>query len=210
MALNELLRRAAGEVHGMPLYKISWAADDNHGLARKHQPGCPKLNPFDWTCQCPLADRNLLPLCFHENQESYHLLTWVPPNAALTAIESQAHADYAKGCYECVMHFIDPETQKPFNPTVTVVELMVPLLQEAKECAVAAMLGVDAVFQRERQKRLDQEEERLKRSAQAYDRFAEGLLKETLPAFGGESHTGYGPKFRQASELTTSDIEPKK
>lgn len=207
VALNELLKRHAGDVDGIPFYKISWAADDNRSLARNHQVYCPKTNPFDWDCGCPLAEPDKLPLCFSEHQQSYHLLSWEPPNMGMMMLESQTKEDYSRGTYSCILHFVDQATGKPFDPTGVIVEKMIPVLSELRVSDQAARKGLDAVVNRERQKRIDAAHERQQRKDKEYDNFATALLDDAAPALEGQPFVGHGKKQRQSSDMTLTDLK---
>lgn len=205
LALNELLKRYAGEVSGQALYKISWAAADNEGLARRHLPHCSKTDAFDWQCGCPPREPWKLPLCFHKNQCSYHLLSWAPPSPALERWENETGEDYSRGHYDCVLHFLDGETRQPVSPTSYIIEKMIPILRMAKEAQVAAMTGYRAVVERERAKRIERVKGEQKRKEREFEDFADAAIRDGGPAFSGAPHTGYGPKFRHGSDFRVSD-----
>lgn len=208
-ALNELLRRQAGDYQGMPLYKVSWSGDDNKGLARRHGVSCPKTDPFDWDCECPLASPGSLPRCFHENQASYHLLSWEPPSRDMMAFEEQTGEDYSRGTYACVMHFIDPTTGEPVDPTAAIVEKMVPVLKEMREATNAALHGYNAILRRTRQDIMNREIARQERLKKKRDTDIDAMLRETEPAFGGEAFAGQVPKQKQTADKSLSDLRPK-
>lgn len=214
LAVNELLRRTAGDCEGMPIYKVSWAADDNHGLSRKHLPTCPKTNPMDWACGCPMAEPWKLPTCFFDNQMSYHLLSWEPPSPALDQSESQTRLegfmgeDYSKGTYACVMHFINSQTQEPItNVLAVVIEKIIPALRTSAEFIQLAQHGANAVLQAKRaQRSRDIKADLEKKQQKERERSLEVLTEVLHRPFGGEPFSAPGTKGRQTSEIVTSDL----
>lgn len=214
LALNEMLRRSAGECHGMPLYRVTWAGEDNRGLARKHMPGCPKSNPMDWTCDCPMAEPWLLPVCWHENQQSYHLLSWEPPTEAHRLSESQTRIegfvgeDYSKGTYACLLHFIDPRTHEPLtNILPVVVEQIIPRLRAMKEMVLLAQHGANAAVQSKREQRARDIKQQVELQ-QARDRQKQvDMLTEVMrPGFDGKPFSAPGRKGRHSNEVVISDL----
>jgi len=214
LAINELLLRSAGDCEGMPLYRVTWAADDNHGLARKHLPSCPKTNPMDWSCDCPTLEPWKLPVCWHENQCSYHLLSWEPPSPSLELAEGQTRMegyigeDYGKGTYACVMHFIDPQTQVPLtNVLPVVVEQIIPRLRAMKEMVMLAQHGANAVLQSKRAQRSRDIKYQLAKKQQKQREGTLELVKEVMHRpFGGEAYSVPGEKSRHGNEILTSDL----
>jgi hypothetical protein len=152
-ALNVLLHRSAGDAEGMPLYKISWAARDNAGKA--------------------------IPLCFHECQASYHLLSWEPPSAAFNAYATHFKGeDFSRGSYACLLHFVDPQTKNPFNPTNALMENIIPRLKAMRELAEAARHGYNATVEKLRREKIAKEKERQAREEKRWDAHADEVLKE--------------------------------
>lgn len=209
IALNAQIEKYAGSYVGMPLYKISWSADDNKGLARRHIVGCPKVNPFDWDCLCPLQNPNDLPVCFHENQMCYHILSWEPPSMSLLSFEEQMNEDLSRGTYACIgVHFINEETGKPVDPTAGVIELMVPALKELREMSNANLHGAKATVDRMRLDKINAAQEKEQRREAAFDADADDILRDSAPGFDGQPHSSMaGEKRKQSSDITLSEIE---
>jgi hypothetical protein len=158
LALNILLRREGGEHEGMALFKLEWCADTNRGLH--------------------------VPVCFTTNPMSYHILVWEPPSIALTMYETQLKQDTSKGTYNCVTHF-ESADGIPFAPTIFVIEKVIPILKRAQETARAALMGQNAIVQRNRAKRKEQLVAIEKAKERAYDNYAESILNDSKPAFDG-------------------------
>lgn len=213
-AINLLLVKYGGEFQGAAYYRLGWAPDDNAGLAKMHV--CGRTDPFDvWNCSCLNAPSNRLPVCFHPIQNSYHLKSWEPPDAGAEdtlLIQSQlgVSEDLSKGSYRCLFHLVDAQTQTPLQLPILrelVVEAIIPLLKVGMEGQKALAYGRTMRRKeliRQRQKEAADRESYL---AKSYDSFADSLLGDAIPAFGGESWGGgHGAKSRHSSELETSDI----
>lgn len=210
-ALNILLERAGGSFQGKPWYRLTWAADDNVGLMKRHGLGCPKTDPQDWTCDCPRDPSVKVPVCFDPNQACYHLLAWSPPRQGWSAFQNEfVGEDLSRGTYECTgLHFVDPETQAPFSPKAVIIEHIIPHLKQFEEMVKATTYGVDAIVQRERQKRKDKIKAEQKAADKRQTEYFADVLNEAAPAFGGAPHTGYGSKVQIAADLNASDVKPK-
>jgi hypothetical protein len=176
-ALNALLARHS-TFDGVQLYKLAWAADGS-GIEKKHRPGCDQKTPFDWRCDCPVADLNHVPLCFHTNQQSYHLLSWQPPCPELSAYETACHEDFAKGTWTCIMHFLDAKGEA-VRPTSTIMEKIIPILMQMREIDMAARRGFDATVKRERAKRKEAHELSQAKEDLKYQEHAERILSDTM------------------------------
>jgi hypothetical protein len=150
-ALNVLLHRAAGDAEGMPLYRISWAARDN---------------------------ARVVPICFHEVQGSYHLLSWEPPTTGLLGYEREMKEDFSRGTYACILHFVDPQTKEPFNPTTTLMENIIPRLKEMRKLAEAGRRGYQATVERGRADKIAAERDRQKAEERRYDQKADEVLAD--------------------------------
>lgn len=189
LALNILIKRAAGEESGMALYKLGWALEDNNSTwdSEKHQF---IYDPAKKT-----------PVCFHASQASYHLLSWQPPNDGLLSYESQfVGEDLSRGTYNCILHFVDPQTDEPFNPTAVLMERIIPMLKEMHESAVAGRKGFLATQQALRKKRIERIQDAEKKKVKAYDSYAENLLEDRSAAFEGNPTSFPGDKRRQFSD----------
>ena len=209
IALNALIEKEAGSYAGMPLYKLTWAADDNKGLAKNHMPGCPKVNPFDWDCICPPKNPNDLPVCFHENQLCYHILSWEAPSASMLTFEEQMNEDLSKGTYSCIgVHFIDEKTGTPLDPTAGVMDLMIPVLKELRVMSNANLHGAKAAVDRMRLQKINEAHEREKAREDAFEAHADDVLRDSESAFGGQPHASMaGEKRKQSSDITLEDLE---
>lgn len=178
-ALNVMLARALS-FRGVPLYRISWAAED-------------------WN---PAA-----PLCL-ENQSSYHLLTRELPSPQLAHFEKQLGEDTSQGVWACQFHFIDPVTDQPFDPTASVVERIIPMLRAAREMNLMAQIGATAALQRMWRQRRDAAEAReVKRRQDCVAKAKDLIDSETKPAFDGMAWSGgHGGKTRHTSEIILTDL----
>lgn len=207
LALNELLRRNGGELGGRALWQVRWAADDNAGLARQHV--CGKSDPWDWTrCACP-RDEFSVPLCFHENQLSYHLLSYSPPNLDMMQFQREMREDLTKGTYACLQHFVDPRTGVAFSPTHNIIEVMVPLLRQMREIGNAADHGYNATVDQLRVKRAERDAAEQKKKDRAYDTYADAMLEDAMPSCITAS-SGLWKKTRAPSDILLTDHEDKK
>lgn len=175
-ALNLLLREAGGEHQGMPLFKLEWAAETNRG--------------------------RVVPVCFHPVPFSYHILVWEPPSAVLNAFSHQLKEDTSKGTYSCVTHFVDP-LDRPFQPTVFIMEKVLPILMRAQETAKAALIGERAIVERNRARRKEQLLAEEKAKEKAYDSFAESVLNDAKPAFDGNPMSSSA----KSASITLSDLK---
>lgn len=171
LALNILLERKYS-FQGCAMFRVTWAADDAKGLAKRHGLGCPKVNPMDWACGCPLENPDTLPFCVHENQMSYHLLV-------RETLERE-------GGWACIMHFLDPKTQRPVNPTAAVLEVICPMLWQAQEAKFAVEMGNRAVAEhRMTARRIDIEFEERKKQQKVREEDEEMIRRATYIGFDG-------------------------
>ena len=205
-ALNLLLERHGGTYEGRPQFKLSWAAEDNKGLAKKHTISCPKCDPMDWDCSCPVADITKVPLCFNRFQHCYHILALgdVPRqnNAILDHFERQEDTRFR---YDCILHFASNDIPTtPAELRVKLVEYIVPALKMSMKSLNLARHGTEALLQQERLKRANARKEAEERQDARYKDFCTDLVNETVPA--SQPKVGYGQKSRLA-DVTASDIE---
>jgi hypothetical protein len=189
-ALNELIARKSRFGGGPPLYKLSWAANDSIGLHRSHKASCPRTDPADWTCGCPFKNPLEVPLCFHENQLSYHLLS---------AVRGKELG------YECLFHFIDNRTGKPLNPTASIIETVLPAILAGREMEMAIYHGARATYMRLRKQRQEAEEDQRKKQ-----RFVEHgrdveFLKASMLDLRPKSFGG--GKGRTGADLVPGEVE---
>lgn len=189
-ALNLLLRRAGGELDGMQFYKLGWALEDN--LARwDNDKGQYVYDP-----------EKLTPICFHTNQASYHLLAWEPPSMGLLAYESELKGtDVGKGQYNCLFHFIDPETELPMAPTIQLLEVIIPVMKQMNEIAFASYRGFEATRDTLRRQSIERKKAEQERKTKEYDDYADNLLESSAPAFEGNPFSAPGPKNKSFSDL---------
>lgn len=179
-ALNLMLARALS-FQGLPVYRISWAADD--------------FNP-------------VAPMCL-ENQASYHLLVREFPDLGNAKFDGQlGKEDTSKGFWICQMHFIDPMTDKPFDPTAALVERIIPLLRETSYENRLAQLGASEATRRFRAKeRIQVVEEKVQRAEREYESAALAMFSDAGSAFGGAGWSGgHGEKTRHSSEIVLTDL----
>lgn len=191
IALNLLLKRAAGEEDGMQLYRLGWAMEDN---CTDPDPANPNRVRFNF-------DRRT-PVCFHHAQASYHLLAWAPPTSAPESHLLKGE-DVRKGEYNCIFHFIDPKTDEPFDPTASLIENIIPMLKEFNEIAVATRRGFGAEMDRLRRAKVNRWQDEEKKKEADYNKFADDLLADTAPAFEGQPTS-----FPGAKEKTFADLRP--
>jgi hypothetical protein len=198
IALNLLIKRAAGEESGMALYKLGWALEDNN-------------SSWDATKREFVYDTlKKTPVCFHASQASYHLLSWQPPSEGLLAYQDQfVGEDMRNGTYNCIMHFVDPQTDEPFNPTGVLMERIIPMLKEMHEAAVAGRKGFEATQRALRTKKIERIQEREKKKARDYDAFATSLLENESPAFEGNPTSFPGAKHRHFSDRSHETEVPR-
>lgn len=194
-ALNLLLKREGGEEDGMPLYKISWALEDNHAQ-------------WDESSRIYKFDPLMLPICFHENQASYHLLAWEPPSEGLFEVERRMKregalrpvGDSSKGQYNCLFHFLDSQG-RPMNPTSRMIEIILPVMRQVNEIAFAARKGFQATLKQKRQEKIDRLKAREAKSQKDYEEYATDLLESQSPAFEGNPTSFPGAKAQSFSDL---------
>ena len=189
-ALNLLLKKAGGEESGAPLYKISWAMEDNQATFDKETGGY-KYDP------------KKIPVCIEPQQASYHLLVWVPPTATDMMHEHQFMGeDLSNGTYNCIMHFIDPKTDEPFNPTGSLLERIIPIIRDMSEIATATRKGFTTERNMLRRKKIEAWKAKEKEAEKKYSAHAEAILESTAPAFeGNPTSFGSGPKGKSFSDL---------
>jgi len=92
--------------------------------------------------------------------------------------------DTSKGTYSCVTHFVD-DNDIPFQPTIFIIEKMLPILRKAQDTARAALTGQRAIVERNRTRRKEQLISIEKNKERAYDNYAESILNDAKPAFSG-------------------------
>ena len=192
LALNVMLHRHLGDTDGMPNYKIGWAIEDNHST-------------WDATTGSYKYDPDVrTPICFHENQASYHLLAWEPPTSspALGQIKGE---DTSKGTYNCVFHFVDKQTGDPYSPSeikVQLLEIVIPTMKEINQLALASRKGYEATAARLRRATIDRIKTEEKRQEQEYAEYATNLLENEAPAFEGNPFAaGSGKRGRNFADL---------
>jgi len=202
VALNKLLELWGGTFQGRPQFKLSWAADDNLGLAKDHV--CGKTDPFDTACHC-LPKSKQIPVCFHPEQYSYHLLSFHENiNTPSDLISTFSKQEDTRFRYDCLKHYLDPVTGKPINPTATIIENDIPVLMNSAKAMLAARFQMDATFRQECRQRAQKRREARALAELRNDQFARDLINEVVPAWN--PHTGCGPKRRQFADLTASDV----
>lgn len=197
-ALNVLLRRAAGEEQGMPLYRLSWAIEDNAAT-------------FDSLTDTYKFDPNRIPLCIEPNQASYHLLAWSPPTATDMMHEHEfLGEDLSRGLYTCILHFLDPQTGNPFNPTASILEHIIPVLSEFNQIARATWHGMVAERNKLRTQKINAWKEQEKLAEKRYEKYAEALLEDSKPAFEGNPFVGAQSRGRDFANRLPGERDPKR
>jgi hypothetical protein len=210
-AINLMLLKYGGQFQGAAYYRMGWAPDDNASLAKIHI--CGRTDPFDlWSCNCLNVHSNKLPVCYHPIQNSYHLKSWEPPTPGdeeLLKLHPHVEEDLSRGSYRCLFHLVDRDTQKPLQLPILkelIVEGILPILKVGSEGQKAIAHG-DHLRRRElHRQRAQRQHDKDERTAKSYDSLAESLLKDSIPAFGGQPFAGGGVKHRQSAELDASDI----
>lgn len=199
-SLNLILLRLGGSYEGRPQFKLSWAADDNSGLAKDHH--CGKIDPFDHNCSC-LPKSRQIPICFHSVQYCYHLLSLRETGGDVEIVSQFSRQEDTRFTYDCIVHYVDPEG-KPVRPTADVMERVVPMLLKSGECMLAARRQMWSTFRREAKQRKAERERQEVLTERRNREFAQDLIREWVPAYS--AHTGYGPKTRQFADLRASDV----
>lgn len=191
-ALNIMLQRHGGEVDGVPFYKLGWALEDNHSSWNAN------VGHYVYDME------KKTPICFHENQASYHLLAFEPPSAQF---QSMVHAgelkgeDARKGTWNCLFHFQDQETGQPTKPTIQLIEVILPVIRQLNEIALAGYRGFDATVQQLRSARIEKLKGIEKKKEADYENYADNLLAEQAPAFEGRPTSFSGTKHKTSAEL---------
>ncbi len=161
-ALNLMLHRYGGAWQGQPLFKLSWAADDNPGLV-----------------DSAVLDTRL-PVCFDEHQFCYHLLSFRPPASGDFALAHETGENPSRGMYECTgLHFFDSVANQPVDPTETIIEHILPVLRSSSQAALAAWSGYKAAVEHERARRAAWRERERAERERADDRRADAILAAT-------------------------------
>lgn len=208
-ALNLLLRRAGGEIDGVPFFKIGWAMEDNfsHWDSSK--------NSFVY------EPEKKTPICFDPNQAAYHFLAWEPPSSQFEELVASGELKGEKigGTYNCLFHFLDRNTQRPNKPTIQLIEVIIPVMKQFAEIAFASSKGFDATVQQIRTKKIQQLKDNEEKKSTDYEKFADSLLEDSKPAFEGNPTSFQGKKRRTFSDLmpgerprhrkTTGEPQPK-
>lgn len=191
-ALNVMLRRAAPDIDGMPMYRLGWAMEDN--FASPDASG----GPYKFDLE------KFTPICFEPNQGSYHFLVFEPPSAASAQLKG---VDPKRGTYNCLFHFIDPQTQQPFNPTVQMLEIIIPTIKQLNEIAMASYKGFQATLTALRQRTIDRLKAQEEKKQKDYEAYADSVLEDKAPAFEGNPFSAPGPQGQKFSDLKPGERE---